>query len=44
MIKQKLISIHLKILLISVQDRCMVCDESTTGMEIALGTPNGTPG
>jgi hypothetical protein len=23
--------------------RCMVCDESTTGMEIALGTPGGTP-
>jgi hypothetical protein len=26
-----------------VQDRCTVCDECTTGMEIALGTPDGTP-
>jgi hypothetical protein len=29
--------------LISAQDRCTVCDESTTGMEIALGTADGTP-
>jgi hypothetical protein len=28
--------------LISAQDRCTVCDESTTGMEITLGTPDGT--
>jgi hypothetical protein len=26
-----------------VQDRCMICDECTTGMEIALGSPDGTP-
>ena len=26
-----------------VQDRCMVCDECTSGMEIILGTPDGTP-
>jgi hypothetical protein len=26
-----------------VQDRCTVCDECSTGMEIALGTPDGTP-
>jgi hypothetical protein len=26
-----------------MQHRCMVCDECTTGMEIALGTPAGTP-
>ena len=25
------------------QDRCMVCDECTSGMEIILGTPYGTP-
>jgi hypothetical protein len=29
--------------LISTQDRCMVCAECTTAMEIILGTPNGTP-
>jgi hypothetical protein len=29
--------------LMSTQDRCMVCDESTIGMEITLGTPPGTP-
>jgi hypothetical protein len=29
--------------LVLVQDRGMVCDESTIGMEIGLGTPDGTP-
>ena len=24
-------------------DRCTVCAECTSGMEIILGTPNGTP-
>jgi hypothetical protein len=37
------ISIRLEIVLISAQNRCMVCAEYTTGMEMALGTPNGTP-
>jgi hypothetical protein len=26
-----------------VQDRCTVCDECSTGLEIAMGTPDGTP-
>jgi hypothetical protein len=26
-----------------VQDRCMDCDKCTTGMEISLGTSDGTP-
>jgi hypothetical protein len=26
-----------------MQDRCMVCTECTTGMEMVLGTPDGTP-
>jgi hypothetical protein len=26
-----------------VQDRCTVCDECMMGMEIALGTPDGSP-
>jgi hypothetical protein len=42
-IKWKLISIQLEVVLISVQDKCTVCDECTTGMEIILGTPVGTP-
>jgi hypothetical protein len=33
----------LEIVLISAQDSCLVCAESTTGMEIILGTPDGTP-
>jgi hypothetical protein len=33
----------LEIVLMSAQDRCTVCDNSTMGMEIALGTPVGTP-
>jgi hypothetical protein len=28
--------------LISAQDRCTVCTKCTTGMEIILGTPDGT--
>ena len=35
----KLISVHLEVVLVSAQDRCMVCAECTSGMEIALGTP-----
>jgi hypothetical protein len=38
-VKWKLVSVHLDIVLISAQYRCTVCNESTTGMEIALGTP-----
>jgi hypothetical protein len=32
-----------EIVLICAQDRCTVCAECTTGMEIILGTPDGTP-
>ena len=42
-VKWKLVSVHLEIVLISTQDRCMVCVECTTGMEIILGKPDGTP-
>jgi hypothetical protein len=41
-IKQKLILIRLEIVFISAQDRCTVCVECTTGMEMALGTLDGT--
>jgi hypothetical protein len=27
---------------VNLEDRCMVCDECTTGREISLGTPDGT--
>ena len=39
----KLVSIRLEILLISAQDRCPVCAESTMGQDIDLGTPDLTP-
>ena len=39
LVKRNLDSIHLEIVLVSAQDRCMVCTECNTGMEIALGTP-----
>jgi hypothetical protein len=32
----------LDIVLISAQDRCIVCIKCTMGMEIALGTPDGS--
>ena len=35
--------VHLEIVLITTQDRCTVCAECTIGMEIILGTPDGTP-
>jgi hypothetical protein len=39
----KLDSIRLEIVLILTQDRCMVCAERTTGMEIILDALDGTP-
>jgi hypothetical protein len=42
-VKCKLVSIHLEIVLISIQDSCMVCTEHPIGLEIVLGTPDGTP-
>jgi hypothetical protein len=34
-----LISDHLEIVLVSVQDRCMVCAERTMSLKIILDTP-----
>jgi hypothetical protein len=31
------------IVLVSVQDRCMVCTKHTIGSEISLNAPDGTP-
>ena len=33
-------AVHLEVVLVSVPDRCMVCVECTSGMEIILGTPD----
>jgi hypothetical protein len=35
--------VYLEIVLISMQDRCMVCIKCTIGMAIDLGTPDGKP-
>ena len=43
-VKCELILLSFEIVLISVQDRCTVCAECTTGMEIVLSVPDGTLG
>ena len=37
--KRKLVLVHFKIVLVSAKDRCTVCANCNSGMEIALGTP-----
>ena len=39
-----LTSLHLETVLVSVQDRCMVCARCTIGLQIIFDTPNGTLG
>ena len=39
----KLVSVHLKIVLILTQDWSTVCVEGTIGLEIVWDTPDGTP-
>jgi cytochrome b len=39
----KLVSFRLEIVLVSTQDRCMVCTERTIDLEIIFGTSIGTP-
>ena len=36
-------SVQLEIVLVSVQDSCMVCAQCTIGSEIVVEVPNGTP-
>jgi hypothetical protein len=38
-----LISFRLEMVLVSVQDRCMVCANRTICLEIVLEAPNGAP-
>ena len=42
-LKWKLISVHLEVVLILTQDRCMVCARHTMGSEIVLEAPDETP-
>jgi hypothetical protein len=38
-----LVSVDLETVLVSVQDRCMVCTKRTIGLEIILNEDDGTP-
>ena len=38
-VEWKLVLVHIKIVLVTAKDRCPVCAKCTSGMEIALGTP-----
>jgi hypothetical protein len=38
-----LVSVHLEIVLVSVQDRYTFCAKCTIGLEIVLVEPDGTP-
>ena len=38
-----LVSVRLEMVLVLVQDRCMVCAKYTIGLEIIFDTPDGTP-
>ena len=42
-VMSNLISIHLEMVLLSVQDMCTVCAKRTIGSKILLDTRNGTP-
>jgi hypothetical protein len=42
-VMSNLVLVHFEIVLLSVQDRCMVCTKRTTGLEIVLDAPDGTP-
>ena len=39
----KLNSVYLEIVLILMQDQCMVCVDRTIGSEVVLDAPDGTP-
>ena len=42
-VKWKLVSVYLEIVLVSAQDRCMVCAKSAIGSENVFGAPDKTP-
>ena len=39
-----LVFVRSNTMLVSVQDRCMICAKHTIGSEIILDAPNGAPG
>ena len=41
-LKWKVVSIHLEIVLMLMQDRCTVCVECMIGSNIVLDSPDGT--
>jgi hypothetical protein len=43
MLKWKLVTVRLEMVLNLMQDRCMVCAKHTMGSEIIVDTPDGTP-
>jgi hypothetical protein len=42
-VMSNLVLVCLETALVSVQDRCTVCAKHTTGLEIILDAPDGTP-
>ena len=42
-VKWKLVSVRLEIVLVLVQDRSTVCGERTIGSKFVLDAPDGTP-
>ena len=42
-LKWKLVLVRLETVLVSVQDRCMICVKGTIGLEMVLDAPDGTP-
>ena len=42
-VKWKLVSVHLEIVLVLVQDRRTVCAKRTIGSKIILDAPDGAP-
>jgi hypothetical protein len=40
---RNLISVHLEMVLMLVQEWCMICAKCTIGSEIVLDAPDGTP-
>jgi hypothetical protein len=38
-----LVLVHLETVLVSMQDRCMMCTKCTIGSEIILDAPDGIP-
>jgi hypothetical protein len=43
MLKWKLVTVRLEMVLNLILDRCTVCAKHTIGLKIILDTPNGTP-